>query len=86
MRKIRLFGWMLFTAVIVAFLTGCSTLITETKETYDKVYKPTHLLPPNYVVSEKLPYTADIRVNKEKTLYDIDDRGDQYSFQAGLKA
>lgn len=85
MRKIRLFGWALFTAVIVAFLTGCSMLITETKETYDKVYKPTHLLPPNYVVSEKLPYTADIRVNKEKTLYDIDDRGDQYSFQAGLR-
>lgn len=85
MRKIRLFGWVLFTAVIVVFLTGCSMLITETKETYDKVYKPTHLLPPNYVVSEKLPYTADIRVNKEKTLYDIDDRGDQYRFQVGLR-
>ncbi|HHW20393.1 tetratricopeptide repeat protein [Thermodesulfovibrio thiophilus] len=85
MRKIRLFGWMLFTAVIVAFLTGCSTLITETKETYDKVYKPTHLLPPNYVVSEKLPYTANIRVNKENTLYDRDDRNDEYRFQAGLR-
>ncbi len=72
--------------ILIGLFTSCATTITtETKETYNKVYKTTHLLPPKSAFSENLPYTVDIRVDKEKTLYEKDDRGDEYRFQAGLR-
>jgi len=75
-------GYIYFVSI---FLTSCAMTITETRESYEKIYKPTHQIPSTYTIAERLPFTAAIEVNKNLTLRNTDDRGDHYEFQAGLR-
>ncbi len=68
---------------VFIFQTSCAMTISETRESYEKIYKLAHQIPSSYSVPERLPFTAAIEVNNSLILRDTDDRGDRYEFQAG---